>query len=170
MPRTLVILAALAVGSATLVSADSYYPEGTVNLFNPYPNDTGRSGKKAWTVRYFGPVGIGIDLKRPGMTMHIKNIEPGSPADKTGKLEKGQIIESINGVVLKDIDPRIILGNIITEAEASDGIIDLKIKGQGNVRVQIPVMGSYSPTWPVNCPKSDKIVRNLADLIAQQDA
>ncbi|HKK18996.1 MAG TPA: DUF6288 domain-containing protein, partial [Opitutales bacterium] len=165
----LLSITALAVGSPAPASADSYYPEGTVNLFNPYPKDTGRSGKKAWTVRYFGPVGIGIDLKRPGMTMHIKNVEPGSPADQTGKLKEGQIIESINGVVLEAMDPRIILGNIITEAEATDGVIDLKIKGQGVVRVQIPVMGHYSPTWPVNCAKTDKIVRNLADLIAEQE-
>jgi hypothetical protein len=150
-------------------AADSYYKEGYQPMFNPHPKDTGRHANREWRIRYFGPVGIGIDLKRPGMTMEIWNIEEGSPADKTGKLKKGQIIESINGVVLKDFDPRIILGNIITEAEATDGIIDLKIKGQGNVRVQIPVMGSYSDTWPVNCPKTDKIVRNLADLLAKQD-
>jgi hypothetical protein len=165
----LLAVTALAVGPSTSMSADAYYPEGTVNLFHPYPNDTGRNAKKPWRVRYFGPVGIGIDLKRPGMTMEINNVEPGSPADQTGKLKKGQIIESINGVVLKNIDPRIILGELITRAEATDGKINLKIQDQGNVLVQIPVMGSYSPTWPVDCPKTDKIVRNLADLIAQQD-
>ena len=169
MTGALLLLASLTLGPKTSQSADSYYPEGTVNLFNPYPKDSGRSGKKAWRIRYFGPVGIGLDLKRPGMTMQIVNVEPRSPADQTGKLKKGQIIESINGVVLKDHDPRILLGNIITEAEATDGVIDLKIKGQGNVRVQIPVMGAYSPTWPVNCPKSDKIVRNLADVLAKEE-
>lgn len=145
----------------------TYYKEGYRPMFNPYPNDQDKR-QKSWRIRYFGPVGIGIDLVRPGMTMKIWNVEKDSPADKTGKLKEGQIIESINGVVLKDYDPRILLGNIITEAEARDGIIDLKIKGEGNVRVQIPVMGAYSPTWPVNCPKSDKIVRNLADLIAKE--
>lgn len=35
--------------------------------------------------------------------------------------------------------------------------------------MNIPVMGSYSATWPLNCPKSDKIVRNLADLLAKQE-
>lgn len=138
-------------------------------MFNPYPNDQDQR-QKSWRIRYFGPVGIGIDLVRPGMTMKIWNVEKDSPADKTGKIHKDQIIESINGIVMKDTDPRIILGNIITQAEATDGIIDLKIKEVGNVRVQIPVMGAYSPTWPVNCPKSDKIVRNLADLIAKETA
>lgn len=164
-----ILIAALGLNPmAHAVEGSEYYREGYEPIFNPYPRDFGR-GSGSWRIRYFGPVGIGIDLKRPGMTMEIWNIEEGSPADKTGKLKKGQIIESINGVVLKDTDPRIILGNIITEAEAKDGIIDLKIRGEGNVRVQIPVMGAYSPTWPLNCAKSDKIVRNLADLIAKQE-
>ena len=30
------------------------------------------------------------------------------------------------------------------------------------VIVNIPVIGAYSPTWPLHCKKSDKIVRDLA--------
>jgi hypothetical protein len=142
---------------------DPYYKIPTI--FQPHPSSIGKS----WNVRNFGPVGIGIDLVRPGMTMKIKNVEKGSPAEKTGKLKNGQIIESINGIVLKDRDPREILGDIITKAEATDGKINLKIKDVGNVLVQIPVMGSYSPTWPLKCEKSDKIVRKLADLLAKQE-
>lgn len=165
------IAATIALGfhSATAAEGESYYPEGSMQLFNPHPENTGRGGNRAWNVRNFGPVGIGIDLKRPGMTMEIVNVEEGSPAAATGKLEKGQIIESINGVVLRTIDPRIILGELITRAEATDGKINLKIKDVGNVMVQIPVMGSYSETWPVDCAKSDKIIRQLADLIAEQE-
>ncbi|MFU8847197.1 MAG: DUF6288 domain-containing protein [Opitutales bacterium] len=165
------VIAVITLGlssQALAVEGSDYYKEGYQPIFNPYPTDVGRGGQGVWKIRYFGPVGIGIDLKRPGMTMEINNVEAGSPADKTGKLKKGQIIESINGVVLKDYDPRIILGEIITRAEATNGVIDLKIKGEGNVRVQIPVMGSYSETWPVDCPKTDKIVRNLADLLAKE--
>ena len=118
-----------------------YYTPATTPLFNPYPDNTGRYANRPWLVRNFGPVGIGIDLIRPGMTMQIHNVEPGSPAEKTGKLKKGQIIESINGRVLKEIDPRVILGDIITEAEAKDGKVVLKIQGAGDVTVNIPVMG-----------------------------
>jgi hypothetical protein len=32
--------------------------------------------------------------------------------------------------------------------------------------VKIPALGAYSDTWPVNCPKSAKIVRNHADALA----
>lgn len=141
----------------------AYYTPETTPLFNPYPNVT---DKKPWLVRNLGPVGIGINLIRPGMTMEISNVEKGSPAEATGKLQKGQIIESINGKVLEAVDPRILLGDIVTEAEAKDGKIVLKIKDEGDVLVSIPVMGAYSKSWPLNCPKSDKIVRNLADLLA----
>lgn len=155
---------AITLASISLANGQAYYKEAP--LFHPQPQP---NSAKPWNVRNFGPVGIGIDLTAPGMTMVIQNVEPGSPAEKTGKLKKGQIIESINGKVLKDIDPRIILGDILTDAEAKDGKISLKIKGEGDVVVSIPVTGAYSPTWPMNCPKSDKIVRGMADVLAKRE-
>ena len=75
-----------------------------------------------------GPIGIGLELRQPNFTMLIKNVEEGSPAAATGKLKPGQMIESINGRVLKDIDPRVQLGNLITEIEATDGVVKLMVK------------------------------------------
>lgn len=144
------------------VQVDPYYK--TPPIFVPAPSSIG----KFWNIKNFGPVGLGFYLVKPNFTITVKNVEPGSPAEETGKFKKGQIIESINGIKFKDRDPRIILGDIITEAEASDGKITLKVKGLGDVEVRIPVMGSYSDTWPENCKKSDKIVRKLADLLAKQ--
>jgi Family of unknown function (DUF6288) len=158
-----------ALASSAPADEPNYYTPETTPIFNPYPENTGRGGSRPWLVRNLGPVGIGINLIRPGMTMQIHNVEKGSPAEATGKLEKGQIIESINGRVLEKVDPRIILGDIVTEAEAKDGKVVLKIQGEGDITVKIPVMGAYSKTWPVNCPKSDKIVRNLADLLAKDE-
>ena len=133
--------------------------------FKPAPFEKGRP----WLIRNFGPVGIGIMLEK-GPVMKIQNVEVGSPAEKAGNLKQGDIIESINGVKLTDTkrDPRLVLGDLITEAEATDGKIHLQISGKGVVTVNIPVLGRYSETWPLDCPKSDKIVRNLADLIARQ--
>ena len=132
----------------------------------PAPGD---KGGKAWLIQNFGPVGIGIMLEK-GMAMKINNVEEGSPAAGTGKLKAGQTIESINGVKLSENgrDPRLVLADLITQAEASDGRINLAIAGEGTVAVNIPVMGSYSATWPLDCPKSEKIVRNLADMLAKQ--
>ncbi|HAS83897.1 MAG TPA: hypothetical protein DCS43_14780 [Verrucomicrobia bacterium] len=137
-------------------------------LFHPFPEET----KPLQSVDRFGPVGIGIELHLPAFVMKVKNVEKDSPAEATGKLKPGQIIESINGQVLKDIDPRMQLGSIITQAEATDGKVKLLIRStQGaepeEVVVTIPVLGAYSKTWPLNCPKSDKIVRNMADYLAK---
>lgn len=164
----LVVTACLLMTSDAVAKRKSKGPDPYYKvkpLFFPTPDSRG----KAWNVKNFGPVGIGLNLIRPGMTMQITGVEKGSPAEATGKFKKGQIIESINGVTLKDRDPRMILGDIITEAEAKDGKIKIKIKGESEVTVEIPVMGSYSATWPLNCEKSDKIVRKLADLLATQE-
>ena len=133
--------------------------------FKPAPFDK----RSTWLIKNFGPVGIGIMLEK-GPVMKINNVEPSSPAEKTGKLKQGDIIESINGIKLSETkrDPRIVLGDIITEVEATDGKIQLQLKDKGNVTVDIPVLGRYSDTWPLNCPKTDKIVRNLAELLAKQ--
>lgn len=129
-------------------------------------------GVARYNIKRFGPVGIGLELRQPAFTMHIVNIEEGSPAAASGKLKKGQIIESVNGHVLKDEDPRVLLGNWITEAEANGGIMKLMVKDNAEAKAQevivkIPALGAYSDTWPVNCDKSDKIVRACADALAE---
>jgi len=52
--------------SATASNEPAYYTPATTPIFNPFPNVT---DKKRWLVRNLGPVGIGIMLVRPGMTM-----------------------------------------------------------------------------------------------------
>ena len=148
-------------------AGDSFYSRPPLFAFRPKINRQG-------SVDRFGPVGIGIELHPPAFVMKIKNVEEGSPAAKTGKLKKGQIIETINGQKLHDIDPRIQLGDIIYDAEASDGIVKLVVRDEPGdatqeVIVKIPVLGPYNATWPLNCAKSDKIVRGLADYLAQRE-
>ena len=94
--------------SLNTVSAQSFYknPQG---LFSTRPGET----KSLTSIKRFGPAGMGIDLIQPAFTMRISHIESGSPAAATGRLKAGQIIESINGQKLKDIDPRIQLGRIL---------------------------------------------------------
>ncbi len=125
------------------------------------------------TIDRFGPVGLVIELHQPAFVMKIGHVEEGSPAYKTGALKEGQIIETINGEVLRDIDPRIQLGHIITDAEATDGRIELVVRNDEDadpetVVLQIPVLGGYSDTWPLDCEKSDRIVRNFADWAAAE--
>ncbi|MGB1131096.1 MAG: DUF6288 domain-containing protein, partial [Haloferula sp.] len=160
---TLIVMLAGAMGLAT-AEESSFYKE--TPLFSTAPDPT----KSLQSIDRFGPVGIGIDLIHPVFTMRVKNVEEGSPAEATGRLKPGQIIETINGEALKDIDPRIQLGRILAKAEASDGVIKLAIQGESDpVTVKIPVLGAYSDTWPLNCKKSDRIVREAADWIAGGD-
>jgi len=154
------------LGISAAPAADGYY---TVEpQFHSFPDPNA----PRYPIKRFGPVGIGLDLRKPNFTMHITNVEPGSPAEACGKLKKGQIIESINGQVLKDEDPRVLLGNMITEAEANDGIMKLMVKDDADaaaqeVIVELPALGAYSKTWPLNCKKSDRIVRQFADYLAE---
>lgn len=169
MKPTTFTLLALCLTTGFLCAADSFYKDTPLFTTAPSPE------KSIQTIARFGPVGLGIDLIQPAFTMQIHNVEEGSPAEATGKLAKGQIIESINGQKLADIDPRIQLGQILAEAEATDGEIRLKVadKPGGDVQevvVKIPVLGQYSKSWPLDCPKSEKIVRGFADYLAQPDS
>ena len=142
----------------------AFYKEPT--LFSTAPAEE----KSVNTIERFGPVGMAMELHQPAFTMVAGTIEPGSPAEAAG-LKKGQVIESINGQTLKDIDPRIQLGEILAQAEAKDGIVKFAIKGgAAPVEVKIPVLGAYSKTWPLDCPKSDKIVRGFADYISKPES
>ncbi|HUT11364.1 MAG TPA: DUF6288 domain-containing protein [Thermoguttaceae bacterium] len=137
-------------------------------IFSTRPSET----TSLQTIDRFGPVGMGIELHQPAFVMKIKNIEPGSPAEATGTLKAGQIIETINGQRLADIDPRIQLGQIVAAAEAADGVIKFMVKDKPDAKaeqviVKIPVLGAYSKSWPLNCPKLDKIVRGFADYLAR---
>ena len=147
-------------------SATPYY---TVPPQFPFPAPA--EGKPS-TVGRFGPVGMSIELTVPSFGMKVGNIEKGSPAEAAGQLKKGQVIESINGVTLEDIDPREILGGIITKAEATDGKVRFMVKDTPDapareVVVSIPVLGAYAETWPLGCPKSEKIVRNMVDYLVR---
>jgi hypothetical protein len=161
------VLVPMLVCGVLAAAADSSFYKGPA-LFSTRPSET----KSLQTIDRFGPVGMGIELHQPAFVMKIKNIEPGSPAEATGKLKKGQIIETINGQKLADIDPRIQLGRILAAAEATDCVIEFTVKDKPNapaqpVTVKVPVLGAYSKTWPLNCPKSNKIVRGFADYLAK---
>lgn len=138
-----------------------YYEETPV--FIPYPDPD-----ENWDIRELGPTGIALRLEPTNFTMRVTGVIAGSPADLSGNIHADQIIESINGVVLEKRDPRVILGDIITQAEATDGVLTLQVRDEGPVTINIPVLGQYSATWPLNCPKSDNIVSNLAERIAAQ--
>ena len=136
--KNLTLAFALLCSLVTSVFADhSYYTEEPLFHYTPDPNASVN------TIGRLGPVGLGLELRKPNFTMHIKNVEEGSPAAATGKLKKGQIIESINGEGLKDIDPRVQLGNLITRIEADDGVVRLMIKDKPKSAVGLRKRARY---------------------------
>ncbi|MDT8390213.1 MAG: DUF6288 domain-containing protein [Lentisphaeria bacterium] len=166
LARRISIIMGLGVMAVMPVRADFYTRPA---LFTLRPSETGALS----TVDRFGPVGIGIELRQPAFVMVVKNVEAGSPAAASGLLKTGQIIDSINGESLVGVDPRIQLGDIITKAEAKNGVIRLRVRDDENsepkdVVVRIPALGSYSGTWPLDCGKSNRIVRGLADWVGKQ--
>ena len=158
-------LAAVLLGSTGTTPAQEYYAKEP--QFHMWPDPSSARYK----INHFGPTGIALELRKPNFTMHITNIMEGSPAAKNGGLIKGQIIESVNGHIMKDEDPRVLLGNWISEAEANGGTLKLMVKDKADAKsreitLKIPALGAYAKTWPMGCAKSDKIVRECADYIA----
>lgn len=121
---------------------------------------------------HFGDVGVtGLKLRiYPGLVLKVEATTPGTPAE--GKFNKGEVITAVNGIVLKGRNPFWVLGNALTAAEASDGRLIFEVQSAEGadtrkVTVLIPVLGAYSPTWPLNCKKSQAIIKGAAAYYAR---
>jgi len=124
-----------------------------------------------------GPTGIVGYFKGGSPYFTVIDVAKGAPAD--GKIEKDDVIVSVNGRELDGFPAkggawydekgsRYVLGSSITKAEASDGVLKFGFKRDakaGSAMVTIPALGAYSATWPVDCAKSEKIVRQIADFL-----
>ncbi len=117
-------------------------------------------------VRTLGPTGLEIDLQKDN-TIKVTKVQSGSPAD--GKFTKDQVITAINGKPVPEgfWEHRMFLADQITAAESSDGKINFTTN-TGEVTVTLPVLGSYSPTWPIDCPKTDKIIAANAAYLREK--
>jgi hypothetical protein len=132
-----IITLIVGVSAAEPAFESTYYKDWP--LFSTYARETERTQP----IEHFGPVGIGIELLLPPFQMKVSRIDKGSPAEVSGKLKVGQMIDSINGQTLKDIDPRIILGGIITKAEATDGIVKFMVKEKPDAKAENPEAGKF---------------------------
>ncbi len=119
----------------------------------------------------FGPTGLEIKVL-PDRLVEITGVQAGSPAE--GKFAPGQLISAINGVGIPDdgLGPQVHLARRITEAEASDGLLRFHVHAAADaepeeVVIELPVLGAFSDTWPLECDKTRAIIRNKADAIAR---
>ena len=137
-----------------------YYSEPQIYSNRPNPNNE---------MAFCGSIGVtGIETRiYKGVAVTVEKTQPNTPAD--GKFSKGDIIVGVNGKLLKGTNPFVTLGTALTEAEATDGkmLFDIKSPKEGQVQkvsINIPVMGSYSKTFPLQCKKSNKIIQQAAEF------
>jgi len=111
----------------------------------------------------FGPTGVEM-LIQHDLTIKVTGIQPSSPAE--GKLTNGQVVTAINGakLVADPMAQRRQLADLITAAEAKDGVLKFTSDGK-DIVVKIPVLGPLSKSWPLDCPKTKKIIRANADYL-----
>jgi hypothetical protein len=70
--------------------------------------------------------------------------------------------------------PMLDLSKLIEDSQGKDGKLELIIWPGGNkagektVTLQIPAIGRFSPTWPFDCPRSDKLMIDLCDFLADE--
>jgi hypothetical protein len=154
-------VAACVCDTAYAAGDDEYYTTEQVYAGRPDPNREVPFG-------HVGVTGLMVRIHR-GVTIKVEKTVPGSPA--AGKFKKGEVITGINGVALKGRNPFVTLGNALTQAEATDGrmvfdVVSADGKRKRKETVRIPVLGSYSKTWPLNCSKSKQIIKQAAEFYA----
>jgi hypothetical protein len=111
-----------------------------------------------------GVTGMSVALK--GGKLLVTQVTPDTPAK--GKLEKDDVLLAVDGVSLAIQDPRHPLGFAINTAEGRDGKMAFEIQRAGTARkvvIQLAPIGSYRASYPVDCPKSRRIVDETAAFI-----
>ena len=98
----------------------------------------------------------------------ITKVDPGSPA--AGVLAAGDVILGTGGKAFSH-DPRTEFGRALTHAESEAGGGNLALtrwrSGEtAEVVVKLPVLGTYSPTAPFDCPKSARILNDGCKALA----
>lgn len=129
----------------------------------PHDWNLGPTGLRGWMVC---DQLVTTDARQVAVTKVYK----GSPAE--GLLEVGDVILGVGGKRFS-YDPRTELGKAITlaETEASGGELSLMRWRKGKVdevKLVLPVLGSYSATAPYDCPKSQRILKQGVQALAQR--
>jgi hypothetical protein len=102
----------------------------------------------------------------------VTKVAKGSPAD--GILSVGDVILGVGGKPFS-YDPRTEFGKALTRAESEAGAGNLTLTRWRSgkvleIRLKLPVLGSYSATAPFDCPKSQRILEQGCAALAKRVA
>jgi len=156
--RRVSLLAALLLLAASPLPA----AEDLAVVWSPFAGYKGRQV-------YLGPTGARgwVD----GHRIHVAHIAKGSPA--AGVLRVGDVLLGANGPAFEQgADPRVALGNAITDSETPQrgGGLKLTVERGGRqteVTVRLRVMPPYGANWPHDCPKSARILEEACAHLAR---
>ena len=144
------------------------------------PTRTGPDKEVPGFLVNLGPTGARAILKEKSFV--VKYVFPKSPAHK--KLNIDDEIVGVNdkmfttkhifgkqygmGYEVGYEGPIMDFGNAIEDSEGRDGILKLTVIRSGkktSVKVRLPAIGRFSKTYPLKCPKSDKLVSSAVQYL-----
>ena len=132
-----------------------------------------------------GPTGIRarIDSNSPKV-FKVMYVFQDSKSPAKGKVKIGDLIVGANGKLFKDPmgfhrkkggrgwpGPPFELAKALEDSQGKDGILKLTVWPGGNksskkeVEIQLKPVGRFSKTFPWNCPRSDKLRKDLCDFM-----
>ena len=114
-----------------------------------------------------GPTGAQAWMR--GYQFQVMAVDAGSPAE--GVLRPGDLVVGADGATFSSAaDSRMTLGNAIGKAEATDGGLRLAIQRDGlaqQVTVKLAVLGTFAPTWPYGCAKSQRVLHEACEYLLE---
>jgi sialate O-acetylesterase len=142
------------------------WPKNDVTLVNGQLKTHGYGNYTGW----IGPAGFRVGPFGPNMG--VREVKADSPAE--GKLLIEDIIYSANGKMLGDKAWEV-MGAAISESETREAngklLLGLRRDGKNlNIELTLEVMGTYSPTAPFDCPKTEKIITQLEEWVVSKGA
>lgn len=142
------------------------WKKSDVTLINGQLKNVGYDNFTGW----LGP--IGVKTGPFGPNMGVTDVLSGSPAD--GKLFVDDVIYSANGKMLGK-KAWVVMAAAITDSETHEkgGKLLLGVRrGAENldIELKLKVMGTYSPTAPYDCPKTEAIITGLEDWVISRGA
>ena len=145
-------------------------------------------GNRMWLLN-LGPTGIRASM-RPDEPdrFFVEHVFQDERSPARGKLEQGDVIIGANGErfatphrfsrrtpadgrgwdgPLKD------LAGHIEDSQGKDGVLQLLVLPQGDpdavrsIDLQLPAVGRFSPDFPFNCPRSERMLEQLCDFLVR---